>query len=54
MVEFENAVNYMNLRAEKIVQRFHRYGRIVMNTTRQEAQRKLDHALEQVNQRTVL
>ena len=52
--QFENAVHYMRIQAEKVLDRFFRYNKTVVVTTSDESYKRLKHCEEQVKHKTVL
>ncbi|XP_069111192.1 dynein heavy chain domain-containing protein 1-like isoform X2 [Argopecten irradians] len=51
--EFENYVNYKNIQAEKFLEKFFRYCKMVMDVTAEESFKKLKYCEDQVKKKTV-
>ncbi|KAJ8313858.1 hypothetical protein KUTeg_008419 [Tegillarca granosa] len=51
--EFENLVNYKNMQGEKILEKFFRYCKMVVDVTAEESFKKLRYCEEQVRKKTV-
>ncbi|XP_076466624.1 dynein heavy chain domain-containing protein 1-like isoform X2 [Babylonia areolata] len=50
--EYENNINYKNIQAEKILEKFFSYCKLVVDTTAEESFKKMKHCEEQVKKKT--
>ncbi|XP_033761426.1 dynein heavy chain domain-containing protein 1-like [Pecten maximus] len=53
LADFENYVNYKNIQAEKFLEKFFRYCKMVMDVTAEESFKKLKYCEDQVKKKTV-
>ncbi|XP_013418883.1 dynein heavy chain domain-containing protein 1-like [Lingula anatina] len=51
--EFENIVNYKNIQAERFLERFFRYGKLIVDTVKEDCFKRLRYCEEQVKHKTV-